>query len=740
MMEKANFWKIAYGWLKKNRLAVLYFVFAVFIESIAVATVEGSPFLARPFISLGVLLALTALVWLIPNDKARFIIYALLLSAQGILDLVFAVIFDMTGQYFDFAMLSLRNDAFAILESVPVNFITFYSAMFFCAVYIVYGLRVTYEKTCVRINKRSAIYGAVAAVVGVAMTGVSLVAYYPRSNGVDKYDEMINGKAESAYSAYGMMGNLFGELYGVATKDTSKLTHTEIENFIYAKVSEPTAYFGTSKDKNVITILAESLEWYAFLSADEIKNAIGSEYPNTLPLTSMQLEKLYPNLRAFYHESLVMTNFHSREKTDIAETISIMGSYPTEAYINYDYETNTLPHTVPNLMDALREGDMSKKSFHNGFKTFYNRDKAHLAFGFEGMTDMYDMEEMAEEWLEEGIEWQEIGEGENKKKEPVFRNSMYADSGAGGGLRNLDSEMVHTARDLIAPLDISKQGTINKTSGVEFLDYNNGESFYSYVTTITMHGVYYARDNLKEETKRLEDALNEIYLSGVYEKVEGKEKEPAPYCYMSDEQQILFQYMVTALDTDKAVGNLKKDLQEKGLLDNTVIALFGDHNAYYHALSNYVKDIDDYDTDRKFTDLYNVPFMIYDADLIGKLGGKHTIDKFTCTADIVPTLLDLLGIKYYSNLYYGNSTLSDKQSVLYSRGYDNFFSDGIVARSVNNVLYKHESVTDEALATYKAEGAALVEKIRYCDYIFRQDYFAQDGKQAMFEEKMRAFT
>jgi hypothetical protein len=84
--------------------------------------------------------------------------------------------------------------------------------------------------------------------------------------------------------------------------------------------------------------------------------------------------------------------------------------------------------------------------------------------------------------------------------------------------------------------------------------------------------------------------------------------------------------------------------------------------------------------------------------------------------------------------------LSDKQSVLYSRAYDNFFTEGVVARSVNNVLYRHESVTDEQLDAYKTEGALLVEKIRYCDYIFRQDYFGQDGKQAMFEEKMLAIN
>ena len=733
-MEKSTIskiWKNIWQWIKNNRLAVLYFIFAIFIEMIAVFTVEGNPFLTRPFIALGVVILLTALVLLIPNERARFIIYAVLLAVQGILDLVFAVIYDMTGQYFDFAMLNLRNDAFAILENIPVNFITFYSAMFFCAIFIVYGLRMTHEKTHIRVNKRSILFNSLAAVAGVAMTGVALISYYPRSNGVDKYEEMINGKAGSAYSAYGMMGNLFGELYGVAFKDTSKLSNDDIERFIYEKKSEPTEYFGLAKGKNVITILAESLEWYAFLSADEAFD----EYPNALPLTAAQMEELYPNLRAFYRNSLVMNNFHSREKTDIAETISIMGSYPTEAYINYDYEENTLPHTVPNLMDTLRQGAMSKKSFHNGFKTFYNRDKAHVAFGFEGMTDMYDMAEIAEKWKKDGVE-----------KEIVFHNSMYADSGAGGGLRNLDSEMVYTARDMIAPLDAAEKANAKTQTGVAYLDYQKGESFYSYITTITMHGVYYERDNLKEEQKLLEDALKAVYEAGVYEKVD--EKELSPYCYMTDEQEILFQYMVTALDTDKAIGLLVEDLEKKGLLDNTVIALFGDHNAYYHALSNFVKEIDNKDLDEeeaehKFTDLYNVPLMIYDSDLTKKLdetNKSHIVDKFVCTADIAPTILDLLGVNYYSNLYYGNSVLSDKQSVLYSRAYDNFFSDGIVARSVNNILYRHESVTDEQLQAYKAEGAALVEKIRYCDYIFRQDYFGQNGKQTMFEEKMLAIN
>lgn len=728
--EKNTIMKKIIGWLKTNRVAALYFLFAICIEMIAVFTVEKNPFFSRPFISLGVLLMFTALVLLIPNERVRVVVYTVLLAVQGILDLVFAVIYDMTGQYFDFAMLNLRNDAFAILESVPVNFLTFYSALFFCSVYIVYGLRTTHEKKPVVRKKYSALFYSLAALAGVAVTGVSIVCYYPRNNGVDKYEEMINGKAVSAYSSYGIIGNLVGELYGAVFKDKSTLSNEDIENFIYAEQSEPTDYFGLAKGKNVITVLAESLEWYAFLSADEISQTY--DCPNALPLNAEQMEKLYPNLRQFYRDSLVMNNFHSREKTDISETISIMGSYPTEAYVNYNYASNTLPQTIPNLMSLLREEKMSKKSFHNGFKSFYNRDEVHPTFGLEGMTDMNDLEDIAKAWVKEGVE-------ENR----TFYNSMYADNGAGGGLRNLDSEMVYTARNLIAPLDESERADAKTETGMEYLDYANGESFYSYITTITMHGVYYERDNLLDAQARLEEALNEVYASGVYEKVEGKEELPSPYCYFTDDQQILFHYMVTALDTDKAVGLLKEDLEKKGLLDDTLIVIFGDHNAYYHGLSNYVKDIDNYETERKFTDLYNVPLMIYDSDLSAKFqseGRSHIIDKFTCTADIAPTILDLLGIRYYTNLYYGNSVLSDTQSVMYSRAYDNFFSDGIVARSVNNVLYRGANVTDEQMSAYKQGGAALVKKIKYCDYIFKQDYFAQNGKQTMFEEKMRAIN
>ena len=260
------------------------------------------------------------------------------------------------------------------------------------------------------------------------------------------------------------------------------------------------------------------------------------------------------------------------------------------------------------------------------------------------------------------------------------------------GERNLDSEMINTCKDLMFPTD---------------------KRFYTYITSITMHGVYYERENLAEHRKK----LYEVY------KKKNEEEEMS---------ETLVNYVTAVMEFDDALGVMMNDLEKKGLLDNTTIVLFGDHNSYYQQLSNYVKDIEGYDTDNYFTNLYKVPFMIHDSDL-----GHQVVDKFTCTSDIVPTLLDLLGIRYYTNMYYGNSVFTDKESILYSRAYGTFIGEGIVGRSMNSILYKAPSVDSKYMKYFESESAKLVEKIKYCDQLFYQDYFADKEHYEKFEEMMK---
>ncbi len=692
-----NFFRKAYEYIKKwcktNAIVLLYFASAVLLEMTAVFVVEGTPFLRRPFLALGFLIFVCGILLLVKNNLVRTIACSLLLLLQLALDLIFAVVFALTDQYFALDMLSLRNDAFGILESLPVSFIIFYVGLFATIALFVLGLRYSRRRLRTGERKRSAFFYVGLICAGIATLGTSFVTYYPRTS-ADKYDEMLGGKQASAYADYGMLGNLMGELGKEAFQTPSTLEAEEINEFIYSKVSTPTTYFGTSAGKNVVTVLSESLEWYTFL--------LNEEYPNALAgLTQDDLKWLYPNLWSFYQDSVVMTNFHGREKTDIAETISILGSYPTEGYVNYEYADNEMPQTLPNILKLLSGGDISVRSFHNGYKTFYNRSEVHQRFGFrkDCPIDMYDMAEMAGD-------------------ETIFKNYGAVNATS---LRNLDSEMIAAAKDYMFPTN---------------------QRFYTYITTITMHGMYYDRENLRPETNvKLAEKLNKL---AEFKPTDETDKN---YQYALN----LYYYMTTGLEFDYMLGALKAELQERGLLENTLIVLFADHNAYYQEMSNYVKDLPASATDeteRKFTDLYNVPLMIWDADLSRQLAGKEEriIDKFTCTADIVPTILDLLGIRYYENLYYGHSIFSAEQSVLYSRAYDIFIGDGIVRRSVFGDLYVYDGLTEngtrvqDTIAAFEKEGKSLVQKIEYCDYIFNQNHFQREENYLAFVTNMRAIN
>ncbi len=685
------------SWVKTNALVLVYFLFAVLIEGTAVFVVDGTFFIRRPFLALGLLLALCGGILLVKSNFARTVTCGVLLVVQAVLDLVFSVIYDMTDQYFDFGMFNLRNDAFAILESIPVNFFTFYAGLFFSVIFFVFGLRFSYAHPRAGESKRTAFFYAGLALAGVSTLGISFFAYFPRE-AKSKYDEMIAGKSTSAYSSYGMIGNLLGEFGKALFQEEVSLNEAEVDEFIYAQAAEPSPYFGVCRDKNVVTVLAESLEWYVFLRG---KDSFEGEFPNALDISEEDLAFLYPNLTEYYEQGVVMSSFHSREKTDIAETLSVVGNYPTGAYVNYEYATNALPYTLPNLVQAEAQAkgrEITLNSFHNGFKSFYNREQAHKTYGFEGLTDMEDLKKMSAQAVAEG----------RAETDTFFDYSE-------GGERNLDSEMIETAKDKMFPTD---------------------KRFYTYITTITMHGMYYNRANMQEDTNR--KLAEQIKLLKSYEPTSGANLESA---------RSLYYYMVTGLELDYALGCIKADLLKKGLWEDTVILLFGDHNAYYQEISNYTKGISGYeDETRKFTDLYNVPLMIRNDDLtaaIAQKGGARVIDKFTCTADIVPTLLDLLGIRYYDNLYYGHSVFSGSQSVLYSRAYNVFIGDGVLRRSVKGDFYCYAGNTEtgalvaDTLPAFEREGEKLVRKIEHCDYIFRQDYFGKTENHQRFQAKMK---
>ncbi len=719
---------------KSNVLIWIYFGLALLIELTAVFVTSDKFYIRSPYIFLLVQLFIMLILLTIKSNKARHIASSLLLIFFMVVDLVFIVIFEMTETIFDYGMFNLRNDGMAILESVPINFTFFAISMLSIALYIVFGGRYVRHAEQPVYIKWYSIPTLIAVVAGLGTT-----LYLNNRNFEEDVQAKLYRSSEASYCEYGIIGNFLNEFVkGTFFTNVELGDEQQLEDFIYDNNNIYTSNFETDNEYNVVTILVESLEWHGFTQDFSLfANGFDIDYSkytdaNGNAFTSAEdvLRELYPNLYAFYDDSIVLSNFYSREKTDISENMSFLGSYPTNVYINYDFPNNTMSTTMPSVLKALDE-DITCNSFHNGSYTYYNRNKELISAGFDSYTATDQMKKMG-----------------------------MTDYSAKGE-RNLDSEMIEVCADKMFPTD---------------------QRFYTYITSITMHGQYTYRNNLKEH-------YAELNKYGI--KAKGGDS------FEAFNHNNFYYYTACVREFDKALGvvieelsnrYINDDVNGETLLENTIICLFGDHNTYYSSLSNYVKDIDN-TKDDNYTNLYRVPCMIRYPDmnriknylsttLIDGLannlvaenpnldsatalelatqqirnryvitdteqGTQILVKKFMCTADIVPTLFDLCGINVYGNLYFGHSAFELDVSVLYSRAYDMFITDNMYFVSLNNIKYIRKDNTvgrndpalkyadisnydsEEHINQVEVEAKILLEKLSVCNRIFYNDYFGR---------------
>lgn len=699
--------------LKSNVLVWIYFVLVCLIELTAVCVTSGKFYIRSPWIFFMVQMLIALVLLTITSNKARHIVASVLLCVFMIVNLVFIVIFEMTETIFDYGMFNLRNDAMGILESVPINFIYFSVSLFLISLFIVFGRR--YAR---KAEKPLSIGWWSLPVIILSVVSLCSGLYYNNKDFEQNVEDKLYRTSEASYCEYGIIGNFLNELTkGLFFMNVELGDEKELEAFIY---NQDDIYYSNfdNKDYNVITILSESLEWHSFMQ-DAMLFVNGHNIENG----EQVLRELYPNLYEFYDSSLVMSNFYSREKTDIAENLSFLGSYPTNVYINYDFPNNTMATTMASTLKTL-DNNIIARSFHNGGYSYYNRNKELISAGFDSY---YATEQMKQMGM---TDWSAKGE------------------------RNLDTDMINTCADLMFPTD---------------------QRFYTYITSITMHGQYTYRKNLND--LGYYKKLNQYGITAM-----------SGDSYEAFNHNNFYYYCACVMEFDRALGTVMDELETRGLKDNTIIAIFGDHNTYYSSLSNYVKGIQK-TTHVNYTNLFRVPLMIKvpdmaivenylsttlldeiktnlmnenagiseaDAEQMARtqISNRYVITtngtnkqimikKFMCTADIVPTLFDLLGINVYGNLYFGHSAFEMQESVMYSRAYDMFITDSMYFVSLNNIKYIRNDgealASDPAnkyadLSTYdkedhinnvEIEAKKLLKKLSACNRIFYNDYFAR---------------
>ena len=216
------------------------------------------------------------------------------------------------------------------------------------------------------------------------------------------------------------------------------------------------------------------------------------------------------------------------------------------------------------------------------------------------------------------------------------------------------------------------------------------------------------------------------------------------YNYVYDTK--LGNYIVSAHYADKCLGVLRDELDKAGLLDDTIIVIYGDHDAristyQWNKFYNYDKENDStYDKDdSRYTDLdyywqeqnRRVPFIIWsnDKDIQNKY--SKTIHTAMGMYDAAPTLGNMLGI---NNEYALGVDVIGKKDNLVPFPNGNFVTNYVY---YNDNKEEYKLLKDKPLSdNYIKENRAKTKKmISVSNDIIMYNYFGNLNNEFKKEEK-----
>ncbi len=113
-------------------------------------------------------------------------------------------------------------------------------------------------------------------------------------------------------------------------------------------------------------------------------------------------------------------------------------------------------------------------------------------------------------------------------------------------------------------------------------------------------------------------------------------------------------YMATQIELDRAVELLIERLDEAGVLEDTVIAIAGDHYPY-GLTTEQISEFRGHEVDEEY-ELYESTFILWTPGM-----ESETVDKVCSNMDILPTLSNMFGLEYDSRLLMGKDIFADSE-------------------------------------------------------------------------------
>ena len=213
----------------------------------------------------------------------------------------------------------------------------------------------------------------------------------------------------------------------------------------------------------------------------------------------------------------------------------------------------------------------------------------------------------------------------------LFREQGYtAESFHGSEGEVYNREQIHLNLGYEAYHSGSDMGMENYTMDSDLMaafdEMTDDAPFFTFVITYSGHGPY--SDD------------NPIYLAHADEAKAEAARTDGHYVHA----------VAHAKETDAFVGALMDALEAGGLLENTVVAFYADHYNYYmldDGLNMDIKGVDSLNL------LQHTDFFLYSEDL-----EPETVEKYTSSVDVLPTLANLFGLEADYTLLTGDDAFS----------------------------------------------------------------------------------
>lgn len=177
-------------------------------------------------------------------------------------------------------------------------------------------------------------------------------------------------------------------------------------------------------------------------------------------------------------------------------------------------------------------------------------------------------------------------------------------------------------------------------------------------------------------------------------------------------------YYATQIEFDKAMSKLLNKLEEKNLLNDTLIVIAPDHYPYGLKTSE-MNEVSKIDRSDKFEN-YHTSLIIYNPTI-----EKTEVNKVVSGIDILPTVLNLFGMNYDSRLLMGKDIFSETEglAILSDRSW---VSDKGKYNSVSKefISNTNEEVSKEYIEKINTE---VYQKFSMSSLILDNDYYKKLG-------------